>query len=276
MTAVPLDMTVVIRCAGEQSIIRCLESIDADVEVIVTLPEGTAMDDVVARLGARVIRVPRLQMGLTTNLGTAAARRSKLLIMDSDCWFSEGCLQAVDKALDALPVVRTKVLYEKAAHNPLSAVVAEARDFDNYADERYWFPGLGIRKDTIEALGGEICHPKLWWVEDADLHNQLVERGLVSGYHCAGEIHHGPLTLSHEIRSQLRYGRGGALRAYLRAETPRYFGAHESAWRRFREIRRKKGLIVACYKTVMNIMKTAAMWQEHRRLAGKRHLGAGI
>lgn len=263
----PYRLSVVIRCAGESSVFRCIASIDRPVDLVVTLPSDTSIRPELERLGARVVEVPRMQQGLATNTGVAAAVGDSVMIMDSDCWFEPGALAEVERALDAVPVVRTRVVYEASSRIVWSHTIAKARDFDNQGDQRYWFPGLALRVSTISALGGELCHPDLWWVEDADVHDRLEACGLTEQFHQAGVIRHAPITLQREIGSQVKYGRGGATRAWLRADAPRYFGRHPSLLRRFESIRRAKGLNVAILKGGANLLRTAAMYAEYRRLS---------
>jgi hypothetical protein len=261
-----LDLSVVIRCAGEREVFRCLDSIDAPVDLVVTLPADTTIRAELEGRGARVVDVPRMQQGLATNAGVAAATAGSVVIMDSDCWFQPGTLAALAAALVELPVVRTKVVYESSPQVAWSRTIAGARDFDNQGDQRYWFPGLGIRKSTIDLLGGELCHPGLWWVEDADVHDQLEELGLTAEFHQVGVIHHGPISLRHELRSQVKYGKGGAMRALLRGGAPRYFGRHASYAARVRTIHRSKGLAVTALKAGTNVIRTTAMALTYRRL----------
>src|SRR5271157_3975101 len=140
-----MDLTVVIRCGDDYRVFNCIDSIDEDVEIIVSTSENAALEAALSNKGIKYCLSPRKNLSLTSNVGFVNATYDKVFITDSDTLFEPGCLRKIFDALDTFKVARAKIRFPIDPLVPWSRVVAEARDFVNSLPLVYT-PGVGVRR----------------------------------------------------------------------------------------------------------------------------------
>lgn len=201
-----LDLSIVIPAHRDPALKKCLESIDANVEVVVALNAPTPeVEEIARRAGVVAPRMEEAHLSKAYNLGIHAASRSNVLLMDSDCVFLPGTIERLYQALEGHHLAKGRVLFSYKGW--LSKVVARARHVHTVKPNAY-SPPLAFRKSIVEHLGGYYFDPDLPWTEDFDFDARVQRAKLSLKYDDAARIVHPALSPIQDLRSSRRYGQG--------------------------------------------------------------------
>jgi glycosyltransferase involved in cell wall biosynthesis len=205
-----MRLSVVIKCGDDSRVLRCIDSIDAPAEVVVSGFFSPALEGRLRARGVRIVDAPRGRLGCTTNRGIDAARGERLVIMDADSWFAPGTLASFDAALTVHPLVKARILFESDPSVFGSGLVARTRQHLNDSLGRAYTPGLGLAREAADALGGRFFDDRIGFSEDAELDFRRRQRGLPLHPLPQGAVHHAPVSLWHDLRAAYRVGCGKA------------------------------------------------------------------
>ena len=199
------DLSVVIRCWNDSSVLQCIDSIDLDVEVIVSF---TGADDLAARIrehGARCVRAPRSNLSRVSNIGFNATTYDKVILTDSDTVFEPGCVGRLRDALGTFRAARARLRFE--GDYGLSKIVAEARDYVNGLPLLYT-PGIAVRKDLLPEVGGFLFNDPVPYAVDTDLDFRVKRARVPVAYLTDAWLRHTAVSVRHDLRAAYRIGGG--------------------------------------------------------------------
>ncbi|HEY7416329.1 MAG TPA: glycosyltransferase [Ktedonobacteraceae bacterium] len=253
-----MDISVVIGVHGDLRLKNCLDSIDEDVEVIISLNAPT---DPLMNLVNNLLQqkkehgaYEKLSFSLCTidypsiagayNNGILHASNQKVLLMDSDCLFTKGCIRIMDTYLNQYRIVKGNLVFSH--YGFLTAIVAKAREFHATDQVKAYKPPLLFKKDIIHTIGGYYFHPSLCWLEDSEFDFRIQKAGLAIAYDACAVVIHAPLTPARDLRSAFWYGVGKQIGVRLGIHS-RPTGAIASIKKYIFEGCRRKGFLTGCY-----------------------------
>lgn len=247
-TAKKLNLTVVIPCASDTKIKSCIQSIDADVEIIVVL-NGPTKDviKIVDSFKIKKISVPQRNLAKALNIGVNRAKHDKVVLIDSDCIFQKRAIEKACIALEYYPVVKGKVIFES---NSLSSkIVAETREYVYNNPPKIYNPFLCIDKKIKNKVGGYYFDEDIFWTEDADLSSRIIKAKIPVKFLTTAKANHASVSILYDLKSAFRYGIGRYLRVYKKKTVG--INAH---WNNIPDIAIKKGISKALYYLVWNVV----------------------
>lgn len=206
-----MDLTVIIADSTDLRIKNCIESIDEDIEVLVSL-NGPSKElfDLVKEMNVKYCFLPNMGLAAALNNGIKHASNSKIIIIDSDCTFKEGTIRKLCDALDRYPMVRGVQITRFDGF--LSQIISKAREFhgntnpDSKLDEIMAYKPLAYKKEVAKLLGGEIYNPKLKLSEDFEMNERRKSAGVKLGFIPDAIIYHDPISIKSDLKSAFMYG----------------------------------------------------------------------
>ncbi len=200
-------ISIVIPCSDDTLIRNCLESVDTNVEILVSLNKPSnavkkIMDDFP---GIKVIQTDKKGIALAYNNGIEAASSDWVLLMDSDCVFKKGAIAKMWAMAKQFLVIKGRVVFQSAGL--MSPAIAKVREFTTSDTINAYSPPLLFNKKIIEEIG-YYFHPDLIWSEDADFNNRVKAKNISIGYVPEAIIFHKPILLTQDIKSAFNYGVG--------------------------------------------------------------------
>lgn len=253
------NITIIIRCSDDERLFRCLRSIDKRVEVVVSLTPNLKIENKIKKMGLKYCLTPKGNLSITTNAGLKLVKNKKFIVMDSDSFFKKGAVRQIDEALDKALVVKPKVIFLHRKSNPFSKLIAEGRDFEYSQKPKAYSPGLGLRKELKERVGGYFYHPHIRWTDDGDLNRRIEEAKIPVYYLPKAIIYHDPISLKKDLQSAFKYGVSTmeGLKTVGKTKSvnfPKYFG----------QVYQKKGFVVAVYMIFWRFLFLLGMLFEKR------------
>jgi hypothetical protein len=216
-----VDLSVVIICCDDPHVFATLDSIDVDVPVIVSLVPDQDLEAGLRARGVKVTHSTRGNYSISCNRGLASVQTSRAFIVDSDCTLGPGCLTRIDALLDEVPLARARVYFEATPQVRFSDRIAQLRDaVNNGLPIRAYTPGLGLHLDIAPAMGGYFFDERIFWACDSEFNHRAQQAGLRVTYSPEAIISHGPITLSHELRSAFKLGMGNRVQVKLGLRPP--------------------------------------------------------
>lgn len=205
-----MDLSIVIADSNDLRLEKCVESIDEDVNVVVSMNAPTEeLKGLVNKLGVDSCYLPQRGLAQALNLGVAHAKYDRVLIIDSDCTFEKGCIKRLYSALDDSLMSRGVQIFDYSGY--ISKVIANARNF--HANPLPHLEGfiraykpLAFRKEIKSLLGGHYYDADLKLSEDYEMDIRRQKAGISIKYVPEAVIHHCPLTIFQDVRSAFRYG----------------------------------------------------------------------
>lgn len=246
-----IQLSIVIPCAYDLRLARCLKSIDEDVEVIVVLNGATeAVRQIVINAGVASVEMPERNLSKSLNVGAKAAKNNAVLFIDSDCVFEPGAIRKMYAESKKSPVVKGMVVFESSGF--ISRTIAKVRDFVNYNSPKPYNPFLLLNKSIVPLVGGYLFDEQIYWTEDADLYVRLKQANIAVSYNYDARAFHPELSLFYDLRSGFRYGIGKRIRVELKKAQ-----GMGTSFVDFFAITRKKGIVSGVYLLVWNIFYSA-------------------
>ncbi len=206
--------SIVFAIKDDRRIFASLNSVDEDVQIVLAL-NGTP-PELGAELQAHprrptITRIPDVgNLGAAYNSGIEAARGRYILLMDSDCLFTEGTIWRMAQRVALYPVVKGQVLYETAP-TLVSRLIARIREFDEGDYVSALSPPLIYDREIASQIGGYHFDPLIHWCEDREFDFRLQMAGIPVLYEPRATILHGAQVGFENLRSYFRYGIGEAI-----------------------------------------------------------------
>lgn len=243
---------MVIRCNDDSRVFDCIRSIDEDVDIVIALSSDSELRLKLAKKEIRFCETPRGNLSLVSNMGIACAKFEKVILTDSDTIFEPGCIRELFKCLDEQPVVKVHITFQYYKKRITSQTVAAARDYVNSLPLIYT-PGIGIRKDIINKIGGFLFNWPVKFAVDADLDYRIKKAKLPVKFIRNVGIQHSPETLTHDLKAAYRIGEGCAtsylsLKTYENYKSIRWNDLKGVKLNKLPNVLASKGLVVAIYQ----------------------------
>jgi len=253
-----MDITVIIRCLRDRRVLECIDSIDEDVEVIVSTSHDDAFESFLQEHRIKYCLSAEGNLSVCSNVGFDTASFDKVIITDSDTIFEKGCIRRMFHGLDDCKIVRAKLKFDISKKIASSKLVADARDFVN-SKELTFTPGIGMRKDIVKDIGGFFFNDSVPFAVDADLNYRVKRNGVKTDYLNDAIIVHRAESIRHDLKAAKRIGAGTAISA--RSLASRYSTPEKDVRRSLKAIHlsdyhqmiRTKGICTFFYQVVWDI-----------------------
>ena len=204
-----MNLSLVIACRDDPHILKLMETIDVDLPVIVSLVPNEELERELRALGVTVVTSVSGNISISYARGLAAADTESAFIVDSDCLLGPGCLSTVNELLEEAPLARARVEFASTPNIRFSDKIARMRSLDsNTPPLPAWTPGLGLRLEIKHVLGGHFYDERVCWASGAEIDRRVKRANLNVAYSPEAYIVHGPISLSHELRSGYKMGMG--------------------------------------------------------------------
>jgi hypothetical protein len=158
---------------------------------------------------------------LAAENGLDAASNNDVVIMDADAVFTPGAIVAINEALKAGHLVVQPRVNFLEGKNVFSRLISNARTYENRFTPKAYSPGLGLKKkELLKKIGinGKIYNPKVLFGDDGYLDQKAKSKGIKIFSADAAVINHDPISLKHELKTIINFGRG---QRQLEADRPR-------------------------------------------------------
>ncbi|HEX5116529.1 MAG TPA: glycosyltransferase family A protein [Pseudonocardiaceae bacterium] len=206
--------SIVIPVKDDPLIIRCLESVDEHVEVVVVTNGSTpAFLELLGSFDKYPIEIVSLDepgIGAAFNAGAEKASGDFILLMDSDCVFTPGSIRALATGLGSGDFSRGRTVF--SSHNWATRMTARTREYTEDAlrtgRPNAYSPPLLYRKDVIRKMGDYHFDSRLAWREDRDFELRRRAAGLPISFVPEGTVIHKPLSFKADLASVRSYGAG--------------------------------------------------------------------
>ena len=222
-----MNISIVIPVSSDLRIANCVKSIDENVELVISLNNPTEelrnlAQDIAKNpkkfcakeLDVKVCQIDYLSIAGAYNNGIKHSSNDLILLMDSDCTFSPGCIKKLYHNLDSNKLSKGKVNF--LFTNSLSKLISRAREFHTSDFINAYSPPLLFNKNILRDIGGYYFHPKLCWMEDGEFDYRIRETKLNISYDSTAIVHHCALTLLKDLRNAFWYGVGRRISFDLR------------------------------------------------------------
>lgn len=244
-----------IRCGDDDRVFRCIDSIDEEVDVVVSISENRSLQRRLEDRGVRFCLSPRRNLSKTSNMGFEEAKHDKVFITDSDTILERGCLARVYKALDKAPVVRAKLKFRHNSDVFLSRIVAEARDYVNSMPLAFT-PGLGVQRELLPRIGRFLFNDQVPYAVDADLDYRIKNSNVPVVFLEDAILYHDVESVKHDLKAAYRIGKGCIISASWLSSTGRFYGSKYQIVKQLKAVKMKhwrdivvrKGLFVLLYQ----------------------------
>ena len=202
-----MNISIIIRCGDDERVFKCIESIDEDVEVVVSISENPVLQEKLSSKGIPYCLVPRGNLSVVSNIGFNQTKNDRVIITDSDTIFEKGCIGRMHDALDDFRVVRATLKFKDSLNVPFSKIVAKARDYVNSLPLVYT-PGIAVRKSLIPDIGGFLFNDPVPFAVDADLNHRIKCAGIPVKFLKDAVLYHDAEGVFHDMKAAFRIGKG--------------------------------------------------------------------
>ena len=204
-----LDLSLVIICCDDYHVYDTLASVDIKIPVIVSLVPNPKLELGIRSLGANIVFSQRGNYSVSCNFGLAAVQTKSAFIVDSDCKLKPGCLEIIANTLKTKPLARDRVQFESTNRVKFSELTSELHsETNNGLPIRAYTPGLGLRLDIIDHIGGYFFDERIFWSGDSEFSHRVKRAGLQVVLASNAVILHGPINIPHTINSGYKLGMG--------------------------------------------------------------------
>jgi len=202
-----MDLSIVIRCGDDERVFDCIQSIDEDVEIMVSTSKNPHFQSKLETRSIQYCLSPRGNLSQVSNIGFNHTKHEKVIVTDSDTIFKKGTIKEMYLALDEYDVVRAKLRFLADEKKPFSKTVAEARDYVNSLP-LVFTPGIGIKRGITEKIGGFLFNDPVPFAVDADLDYRIIQAKIPVKYLPNAEIYHDAESIRHDMKAAYRIGAG--------------------------------------------------------------------
>lgn len=249
-----LDLSIVIPCATDLAIVDCIRSIHAtcpdDIEIIVSLNDPTpeVRNCLKSFPEVELCEISVRHLSRAYNRGISIAGRRNILLMDSDCTFENGAIQALYNGLKTRPISKGRVVFQ--SNGFVSSFIAKVREFTTTDFLNAYSPPLAFRKSIIDQIGHYFFHESIPWSEDNEFNFRVKKAGLQIAAVPNAIVYHRPLSLRADVQSGFRYGLGKRITESLGIFPVTKWLALETQLKRFRktgQVWQAKGWLASLY-----------------------------
>ncbi len=202
-----LPISVIIPLKDDRRIFRCIQSIDADVEIIVVL-NGKYDKNIATRLekmkDIKLFRLRKLNFAKIYNIGIRNATRSYIFFMDSDCIFVAGALEKLMVEVCGYPIVKGNVAFQH--HGLMQRIIARTREFTTTDTPNLFIPGPLFYKAIFDKVG--VFNENIAHCADNEMFKRIEANSIRWKYLPDVVIKHDPLDVKNDLRSAYNYGIG--------------------------------------------------------------------
>lgn len=243
-----LNLSIVVPCATDVRIKKCIESIDENVEIVVVL-NGASQEvkRIVKNLNVKIVNTKEANLSNALNLGIENSLNDKVIFIDSDCTFKKGAIKKVYQALKKNLIVKSRVVFQY--NNVSSKIVADTRDYVNYNEPKPYNPFLAINKKIRKYSGGYYFDSQIHWTEDADFYSRLKKSDVKIKYLYSAKAYHPPLSFFQDLKSAFKYGIGKRIR--VEKGRANGIGTH---FGNITDLVNKKGVLSGAYYFIWNVL----------------------
>jgi len=214
-------LTVVVICCDDERVFSTIDSVDLDLPIIVSLVPNESLEERLRARGVQVVLSRRGSNSISVNRGLDAVKTKAGIIIDSDCCFHPGCLAKIISMLQEAPLARTHVHFETSDRLFASNSLAEwYSSVNNRLPIRAYTPGLALKLDIIDSIGGYYFDERIFWSCDSEFSKRVTRAGLEIAYLPDAAITHAPISLAHFIRSGYKHGMGNRAQVKLGLRPP--------------------------------------------------------
>lgn len=206
MTETYKNITVVISSSERNSLFECIDSVGSKAKIVVSLTPSSTIESRLSKLNIPHVIVPRGNIALTYNAGIELARTNKIIVMNDDTTFNPGTIERLSENLEQYDACKPRIIFSHDDSKPLTKLTANARDFVNSSPTRVFMPGLGLRKDIRERMGGHFFDEKVRSGEDAEFSYRFHRNDLKFKYVEDATINHSAISLAHDLREAFLIG----------------------------------------------------------------------
>lgn len=200
------DITVVIASSEDESVFNCIDSVNGEARVVVSLTPYTPIENRLSPLKIPFVVVPRGNLGVTYNSGIELATTNKVIVMDGDTVFTPGAIDKLDDGLEQYDACKARLSFQVDDTQPLSREVAQTRDFINSSPTRAYTPGLALRKDIRDRMGGYFFNEQIRWTVDSEFSHRFHKNGLQFGYIKDAVVNHPTVSVRHDLAGAFLMG----------------------------------------------------------------------
>lgn len=199
------NLSIIIPCSDDDSLKKCLDSIDIDVETIVIF-NGSKKSFIKRFQNMKIISlvIEEKSIPKACNLGVSQASGDYIFLMNSDCIFQKGALQNLLTEINSAPLYHCKVIFSGKGHRKLASLY---RHYHYEVLKKFYQPGI-IFKRTLLIRLGYLFDERFKWTEDADLARRLNQLNLSVVQLKESVIIHEENSLRRDLKSAYRYGQG--------------------------------------------------------------------
>lgn len=203
-----LELSIVIRCCNDWGVLKCINSIDEYVEIIVSMCENKDLQEAIGEIEKeiRCVVVPKGNLSITSNMGMENTRYQKVIDTDSDTIFKPGTIREVYYLLDNYEAVKLQITFSYRKKRSFSYIVAATRNYVN-SQHLFFTPGIAYKKSLIPKIGNKLFNIQVPFAVDAELNHRIHENG-IKFIHTKGGIIHKEEKMKHDLKSAYRIGKG--------------------------------------------------------------------
>lgn len=206
-----MDLSLIACVADDLRIIKLLETIDIDCEVIIVLNGATEkLKKMVieykelSTLRIKLLELPERNLSKARNYGIENAMYDKVVFYDSDCLIVKDALVKFYYMLDDYLLVDGRVFFKQDTY--ASKIISYTREIGlpGYA----LCPAMGVNKKIKPMIFNYFFDDDIQWIEDAELNIRAkksnIEVGKINSVTCI----HDNLSFKQDLKSAYRYGYG--------------------------------------------------------------------
>ena len=209
-----MDISVIIPVSKDIRLLRCIDSIDVDAEIVVVfnnepLKELIQKAQVDQRVEAIVLPDRGCNLAQVFNIGIKQAKFSKVLLANSDCIFVKHQIAKTKRLLTEFEVVKGSICFE--SNSLMTRLVAELRFLfhEIFSEKKALFgPGLAFHRSIIKQIGGYYFDEDMGWGEDGELSQRIYASDLKVYYLDEPLLAHPPESICHDLRIAYKIGYG--------------------------------------------------------------------
>ena len=202
-----MNLSIVIRCGTDERVANCLQSIKGMVEkIVVTNKKSTRIRQIATGHGARILEAYGKNVAEMQNIGISAAQNDFVLLIDSDCAFSENCISTMYRVLKQSPksIVRGNLKFK--ANGAINKIIAKLRSWHDC--DRAYTPLLAFHRKIAPSVGGYFFNAHCPFVEDYDFDIRRRHAGIPLIVREDAVAYHDITSLSEDLRRAWKYGKG--------------------------------------------------------------------
>jgi len=266
-------MSIIIPVKNDVRIVNCIKSVDADVEIVVVFNGATEeFKHIVDEFNVTVVELKEAGLSNAYNEGISKAKYGKILLMDSDCVFTKGCIKKLYVGLEKAKLSKGNVKFLKETY--IRNIVAKTREFTTSDFCNAFSPPLAFNKD-IEADIGYFFHPNLKWEEDWEFNLRVMKKGLKIYWDKTAIVYHPSLSIRSDLKSAFNYGIGhaqGTQMGVFGEEKELSFNVLISATKtQFLYLKEQKGILAAIYYEIWKIAYRYGKTYQKRRYKNEKN-----